>query len=78
LQLCLWSCVPCSTTNPDSACTSLKISMLHPLFRDLLTRQGPPGVNSMWFWIQDLSGRPYLGYSLDIPTQHVGNYDTQV
>jgi hypothetical protein len=65
-------------TNPDSACTSLKISRLHPLFRDLLTRQGPPGVNSIWFWIQDLSGRPYLGYSLDIPTQHVGNYDTQV
>jgi hypothetical protein len=78
LQLCLWSCVPCFTHQPDSACTSLKISRLHPLFRDLLTRQGPAGVNSMWFWIQDLSGRPYLGYSLDIPTQHVGNYDTQV
>jgi imidazoleglycerol-phosphate dehydratase len=28
--------------------------------------------------VLDLSGRPYLGYSLDIPTQHVGNYDTQL
>ena len=28
--------------------------------------------------LQDLSGRPYLGYNLEIPTQRVGNYDTQV
>lgn len=28
--------------------------------------------------LQDLSGRPYLGYDLEIPTQRVGNYDTQV
>lgn len=27
---------------------------------------------------QDLSGRPYLGYNLEIPTQRIGNYDTQV
>ena len=26
----------------------------------------------------DLSGRPYLGYDLQIPTQRVGTYDTQV
>ncbi|KAB5537830.1 hypothetical protein DKX38_015363 [Salix brachista] len=26
----------------------------------------------------DLSGRPYLGYDLQIPTQRVGKYDTQV
>ncbi|CAL0314928.1 unnamed protein product [Lupinus luteus] len=26
----------------------------------------------------DLSGRPYLGYNLDIPTQRVGTYDTQL
>ncbi|XP_022566749.1 imidazoleglycerol-phosphate dehydratase 1, chloroplastic-like isoform X3 [Brassica napus] len=26
----------------------------------------------------DLSGRPYLGYNLEIPTQRVGNYDTQL
>jgi imidazoleglycerol-phosphate dehydratase len=26
----------------------------------------------------DLSGRPYLGYNLEIPTQRVGTYDTQV
>lgn len=27
---------------------------------------------------QDLSGRPHLSYDLDIPTQRVGTYDTQV
>uniref|UniRef100_A0A0D3ABJ8 Imidazoleglycerol-phosphate dehydratase n=1 Tax=Brassica oleracea var. oleracea TaxID=109376 RepID=A0A0D3ABJ8_BRAOL len=26
----------------------------------------------------DLSGRPYLGFNLEIPTQRVGNYDTQL
>ncbi|XP_047169397.1 imidazoleglycerol-phosphate dehydratase, chloroplastic-like isoform X1 [Vigna umbellata] len=26
----------------------------------------------------DLSGRPYLGYNLDIPTHRVGTYDTQL
>ncbi|KAJ7294824.1 hypothetical protein O6H91_13G034900 [Diphasiastrum complanatum] len=26
----------------------------------------------------DLSGRPYLGYNLEIPTDHVGSYDTQL
>ncbi|NET01644.1 MAG: imidazoleglycerol-phosphate dehydratase HisB [Sphaerospermopsis sp. SIO1G2] len=26
----------------------------------------------------DFSGRPHLSYSLDIPTQRVGNYDTQL
>ncbi|XP_010488270.1 PREDICTED: imidazoleglycerol-phosphate dehydratase isoform X2 [Camelina sativa] len=26
----------------------------------------------------DLSGRPYLGYNLEIPTQRVGTYDTQL
>lgn len=26
----------------------------------------------------DFSGRPYLNYSLNIPTQRVGNYDTQL
>ncbi|KAK7273839.1 hypothetical protein RIF29_14903 [Crotalaria pallida] len=26
----------------------------------------------------DLSGRPHLGYNLDIPTQRVGTYDTQL
>ncbi|KAM7256797.1 hypothetical protein ACFE04_012538 [Oxalis oulophora] len=26
----------------------------------------------------DLSGRPYLGYDLQIPTERVGNYDTQL
>jgi hypothetical protein len=29
-------------------------------------------------YIQDLSGRPHLSCGLDIPTQRVGNYDTQV
>ncbi|KAJ6981743.1 imidazoleglycerol-phosphate dehydratase 1 [Populus alba x Populus x berolinensis] len=28
--------------------------------------------------IHDLSGRPYLGYDLQIPTQRVGTYDTQL
>lgn len=28
--------------------------------------------------IQDLSGRPHLSYDLQIPTQRVGTYDTQV
>jgi hypothetical protein len=27
---------------------------------------------------QDLSGRPYLSCGLDIPTERVGTYDTQV
>ncbi|KAJ6981735.1 hypothetical protein NC653_024976 [Populus alba x Populus x berolinensis] len=27
---------------------------------------------------RDLSGRPYLGYDLQIPTQRVGTYDTQL
>ncbi|KAJ6351241.1 hypothetical protein OIU78_007208 [Salix suchowensis] len=26
----------------------------------------------------DLSGRPYLGYDLQIPTQRVGTYDTRL
>jgi hypothetical protein len=29
-------------------------------------------------YIQDLSGRPHLSCGLDIPTQRVGTYDTQV
>ncbi|KAL3677700.1 hypothetical protein R1sor_020656 [Riccia sorocarpa] len=28
--------------------------------------------------VLDLSGRPYLGYTVDIPTQRVGTYDTQL
>lgn len=28
--------------------------------------------------VLDLSGRPYLGYDLEIPTDRVGNYDTQL
>lgn len=28
--------------------------------------------------MQDLSGRPHLSYDLQIPTQRVGTYDTQV
>lgn len=31
-----------------------------------------------FIFFQDLSGRPYLGYDLQIPTQRVGKYDTQV
>ena len=31
-----------------------------------------------FIFFQDLSGRPYLGYDLQIPTQRVGTYDTQV
>lgn len=32
----------------------------------------------VYLFIQDLSGRPHLGYDLQIPTQRVGTYDTQV
>jgi len=28
--------------------------------------------------VLDLSGRPYLGYDLEIPTDRIGNYDTQL
>ena len=28
--------------------------------------------------VLDFSGRPYLVYGLEIPTQRVGNYDTQL
>lgn len=28
--------------------------------------------------MQDLSGRPYLGYALKIPTERIGNFDTQM
>ena len=28
--------------------------------------------------MQDLSGRPHLSFDLQIPTQRVGTYDTQV
>ena len=28
--------------------------------------------------VMDFSGRPHLSYGLDIPTQRVGNYDTQL
>jgi imidazoleglycerol-phosphate dehydratase len=28
--------------------------------------------------VLDFSGRPYLAYGLDIPTQRIGNYDTQL
>ena len=28
--------------------------------------------------LQDLSGRPHLGYDLQIPTAHIGTYDTQL
>lgn len=28
--------------------------------------------------VQDLSGRPHLSYDLQIPTQHIGTYDTQL
>lgn len=33
---------------------------------------------SLEVFVQDLSGRPYLGYDLQIPTERVGTYDTQV
>lgn len=29
-------------------------------------------------FVQDLSGRPHLSFDLQIPTQRVGTYDTQV
>lgn len=28
--------------------------------------------------LQDLSGRPYLGCKLQIPTERIGNFDTQL
>lgn len=28
--------------------------------------------------MQDLSGRPYLGYDLIIPSERIGNFDTQL
>ena len=28
--------------------------------------------------VQDLSGRPHLSYDLQIPTSHIGTYDTQL
>ena len=28
--------------------------------------------------LQDLSGRPHLSYDLQIPTDHIGSYDTQL
>lgn len=27
---------------------------------------------------QDLSGRPHLGFNVDIPTERIGNFDTQL
>lgn len=27
---------------------------------------------------QDLSGRPYLGWNVDIPTERIGTFDTQL
>lgn len=36
------------------------------------------GLRSFLFLLQDLSGRPHLSYDLNIPTQRVGTYDTQV
>lgn len=31
-----------------------------------------------WWIVQDLSGRPHLSYDLQIPTAHIGTYDTQL
>lgn len=28
--------------------------------------------------LQDLSGRPHLSFDLQIPTERIGNYDTQL
>jgi imidazoleglycerol-phosphate dehydratase len=28
--------------------------------------------------LQDLSGRPHLGFNLDIPTERIGSFDTQL
>jgi imidazoleglycerol-phosphate dehydratase len=28
--------------------------------------------------MQDLSGRPHLSFDVDIPTERIGNYDTQL
>ena len=28
--------------------------------------------------MQDLSGRPHLGFSVDIPTERIGTFDTQL
>ncbi len=60
---------------------TFKISSLHLLvygIGDLQTGQWPAWVNSLRFWFQDLSGRPHLSSNLEIPTQRVGNFDTQV
>lgn len=35
-------------------------------------------LNLRLFLLQDLSGRPHLSYDLQIPTERVGTYDTQV
>lgn len=37
-----------------------------------------PTIVFLPYLFQDLSGRPHLSYNLDIPTQRVGTYDTQV
>ncbi|XP_052311365.1 imidazoleglycerol-phosphate dehydratase, chloroplastic isoform X12 [Populus trichocarpa] len=36
------------------------------------------GIPFLDHMLDDLSGRPYLGYDLQIPTQRVGTYDTQL
>jgi imidazoleglycerol-phosphate dehydratase len=28
--------------------------------------------------LQDLSGRPFLGFDVDIPTERIGTFDTQL
>ncbi|MED6150764.1 imidazoleglycerol-phosphate dehydratase [Stylosanthes scabra] len=35
-------------------------------------------INALIHVSLDLSGRPHLSYNLDIPTQRVGTYDTQL
>jgi imidazoleglycerol phosphate dehydratase HisB len=29
-------------------------------------------------WVQDLSGRPHLSFNLEIPTERIGTFDTQL
>ena len=35
-------------------------------------------VSDLMLFVQDLSGRPHLSYDLNIPTDHIGSYDTQL
>lgn len=36
------------------------------------------GLEESCDYVQDLSGRPHLSYDLQIPTHHIGTYDTQL